>query len=261
MIGKELARRQVAHKVAVDADLLQVAGLRSRHFAAPLDFVVKKQEILGITGLIGAGKTELAHAIFGVDPVQAGSITLDGRPVRIDSPRKAVALGIGYLPEDRDADGLCLNLGVKDNVSLVQLAKRTGLLVNVAEEKRTVTGLIDAIGIKTAGLAQQVKFLSGGNKQKVVFGKWLTARCNLLILDEPTIGIDVGARGEIYELIRQFVASADRAVIFISSDVTEVLEVADRILVMAGGVLAAELDPKQTSKQEIMQYSLRAVTV
>ena len=154
-----------------------------------------------------------------------------------------------------------LNLGVKDNISLVELAKRQGLLVNVAEEKRTVSGLINAIGIKTAGLAQQVKFLSGGNKQKVVFGKWLTARCNLLILDEPTIGIDVGARGEIYELIRQFVAAADRAVIFISSDVTEVLDVADRILVMAGGVLAAELDPKQTSKQEIMQYSLRAVTV
>ena len=193
--------------------------------------------------------------------MQAGSITLAGRPVRIDSPRKAVEVGIGYLPEDRDADGLCLNLGVKDNISLVELAKRRGLLVNVAEEKRTVSGLISAIGIKTAGLAQQVKFLSGGNKQKVVFGKWLTARCNLLILDEPTIGIDVGARGEIYELIRQFVAAADRAVIFISSDVTEVLDVADRILVMAGGVLAAELDPKQTSKQEIMQYSLRAVTV
>ena len=261
MIGKELSRSHALRTTVANGELLRVDGLRSRHVVAPLNFTVRKQEILGVTGLVGAGKTELANVIFGVDPVQAGSITLAGRPVRIDSPRKAVEVGIGYLPEDRDADGLCLNLGVKDNISLVELAKRRGLLVNVAEEKRTVSGLINAIGIKTAGLAQQVKFLSGGNKQKVVFGKWLTARCNLLILDEPTIGIDVGARGEIYELIRQFVAAADRAVIFISSDVTEVLDVADRILVMAGGVLAAELDPKQTSKQEIMQYSLRAVTV
>ena len=121
-----------------------------------------------------------------------------------------------------------------------------------------MSGMVDAMAIKTAGLSQQVKYLSGGNKQKVVFGKWLSARCNLLILDEPTIGIDVGARGEIYELIRQFVAEENRAVIFISSDMDEILEVADRILVMSGGSLVAELDPKRTTKQEIMQYSLQA---
>lgn len=260
MIGKELSRNVAARATIANGELLRIDGLRSRYFGAPISFTVRKQEILGITGLVGAGKTELAQAIFGVDPLQEGNITLAGRPVHIDSPRKAVELGIGYLPEDRDADGLCLNLGVQDNIALVELAKRKGLLVNLAEERRTVTGLISAIGIKTASLAQQVKFLSGGNKQKVVFGKWLTARCNLLILDEPTIGIDVGARGEIYTLIRQFVAEAGRAVIFISSDVTEVLEVADRILVMSGGAIAAELDPQATSKQEIMQYSLRAVT-
>jgi len=261
MIGKELSRVHENRASVSDEELLRVDGLQNRHFAAPISFALHKREVLGITGLVGSGKTELAHAIFGVDRLDAGALSLAGRLVRIDSPRKAVALGIGYLPEDRDADGLCLNLGVKENVSLVYLAKLKSLLFSVAQEKRTVAGLVDSIGIKAAGIAQQVKYLSGGNKQKVVFGKWLSARCNLLILDEPTIGIDIGARGEIYGLIRQFIAGEDRAVIFISSDMAEILEVADRILVMAGGALVAELDPKHTTKQEIMQYSLRAVTV
>ena len=128
------------------------------------------------------------------------------------------------------------------------LSKLKGLFFSVPAERRTVSELVDSIGIKTAGLSQQVKYLSGGNKQKVVFGKWLTAGCNLLILDEPTIGIDVGARGEIYELIRRFVDREDRAVIFISSDMDEILEVADRILVMSGRQLVAELDPKHTDE-------------
>ncbi len=258
MIGKDLVQsRQQRAPLSGDA-FLSVEGLSSRRFPAALSLAVRKGEILGITGLVGAGKTELARAIFGVDRVREGTLQLQGRSVKIDSPRQAIGLGIGYLPEDRDADGLCLNLGVKENVSMVTLAKLKGLMFSTANEKRTVSGLVKSIGIKTAGLAQQVKYLSGGNKQKVVFGKWLNAKCDLLILDEPTIGIDVGARGEIYELIRRFVAEGDRGVIFISGDVDEIMEVADRILVMAGGNIVADLDPKYTTKQEIMQYSLRA---
>jgi len=128
----------------------------------------------------------------------------------------------------------------------------------VASEKRTVSRVVQSMDIKAAGLSQQVKYLSGGNKQKVVFGKWLSGGCNLLILDEPTIGIDIGARGEIYNLIREFVTEGeDRAVIFISSDMAEILDVTDRILVMSGGSIVAELDPKHATKQEIMQHSLR----
>jgi ribose transport system ATP-binding protein len=258
MIGKDLVQsRQQRDPLSGDA-FLSVEGLSSRRFPAALSLAVHKGEILGITGLVGAGKTELARAIFGVDRVREGTLQLQGRSVKINSPRQAIGLGIGYLPEDRDADGLCLNLGVKENVSMVTLAKLRGLMFSTATEKRTVSGLVKSIGIKTAGLAQQVKYLSGGNKQKVVFGKWLNAKCDLLILDEPTIGIDVGARGEIYELIRQFVAEGDRGVVFISGDVDEIMEVADRILVMAGGNIVADLDPKYTTKQEIMQYSLRA---
>jgi ABC-type sugar transport system ATPase subunit len=140
---------------------------------------------------------------------------------------------------------------------MVLLTKLKGLLYSRASETSTASRIIRSLDIKTAGLSQQVKYLSGGNKQKVVFGKWLSAGCNLLILDEPTIGIDVGARGEIYHLIREFVAGDEnRAVIFISSDMSEVLDVTDRILVMSRGRLSAELDPRNTSKQEIMQHSL-----
>jgi len=258
MIGKELSRSHEWRELSSDGDLFRVDGLKSDYLAAPISFSVRKEEILGITGLVGSGKSELARAIFGVDRLSGGTAYLGERQVHIDSPGTAVGLGLGYLPEDRDSDGLCLNLGVKENISMVLLSKLKGLLFSVAAEKRTVSRVVRSVDIKAASLSQQVKYLSGGNKQKVVFGKWLSGGCNLLILDEPTIGIDVGARGEIYNLIRQFVTEGeDRAVIFISSDMTEILDVTDRILVMSGGSLVAELDPKRATKQEIMQHSLR----
>jgi ribose transport system ATP-binding protein len=258
MIGKEMSRDRQFRETSTNAELFRVEGLSNQNFSAPVSFAVRNREVLGITGLVGAGKSELARAIFGVDKLDNGAAFLAGRQVRIASPRRAVELGVGYLPEDRDADGLCLNLGVKENISLVLLSKLKGLLFSVSSERNTVSELVSSMAIKTAGLSQQVKYLSGGNKQKVVFAKWLCARCNVLVLDEPTIGIDVGARGDIYDLIQQFVSDEKRAVIFISSDIDEVLEVADRILVMSGGGLVAELDPRHTTKQEIMQYSLKA---
>jgi len=258
MIGKELSRSQESRELSSDGDLFRVDGFKTDYLSAPVSFAVRKQEILGITGLVGSGKSELARALFGLDRLSGGTAYLGERQVQIDSPRTAVGLGLGYLPEDRDSDGLCLNLGVKENISIVLLSKLKGLLFSVAEERRTVSRVVRSVDIKAASLSQQVKYLSGGNKQKVVFGKWLSAGCNLLILDEPTIGIDVGARGEIYNLIREFVAEGeDRAVIFISSDMTEILDVTDRVLVMSGGSLVAELDPKRATKQEILQHSLR----
>ncbi len=257
MIGKDVARSRRDTSFSGAGTALSAEGLRNKNFVLPLSLSVRKGEILGVTGLVGSGKTELARALFGIDRLSAGSVHLDGRAVQIDSPRKAVSLGIGYLSEDRDSDGLCLNLGVKENISLVLLSKLRGLFFNVSAEKRTVGDLVSSIRLKIAGISQQVRYLSGGNKQKVVFGKWLTAKCRLLILDEPTMGIDVGARGDIYVLIRQFVEQKDRAVIFISSDVDEILEVSDRILVMTGGEVVADLDPRKTTKQEIMQYCTR----
>ena len=205
----------------------------------------------------GAGKTELAQALFGVDPWSTGDAHLDGRSIHYHSPRQAIKLGMGFLPEDRDSDGLCLNMGVKENLTLVQLAKMRSTFFGVAQERRRANELISAIDIKTSGLSQQVKYLSGGNKQKVVFGKWLGAKCNLLILDEPTIGIDVGARQEIYDLIRAFVDEGDHGVIFISSDMAEILDVADRILVMSNARIVADLNPKEATQQSLMAYSVR----
>jgi ribose transport system ATP-binding protein len=259
MIGKEVSgqKRGTMAGARAGGTIAEVKGLSTAKLSVPVNFAMGRGEILGVTGLVGAGKTELARAMFGIDKLVSGTLRLDGKTVRVDSPRRAVGLGIGYLSEDRDTFGLCLNMGVKENVSLVQLAKLRSLLFSLAAERRTASDLVGSIGLKIAGLSQQVKYLSGGNKQKVVFGKWLSAKCRLLILDEPTIGIDVGARGDIYGLIRRFVADGDRAVLFISSDMDEILEVSDRILVMAGGSVVAELDAKSTTKQELMQYSTR----
>lgn len=259
MIGKELAQSKRPQSIALAQNLFRVEALETEHTTAPIDFTMYKREILGITGLVGSGKTELARAIFGVDKLSGGTIYLNEQEVHIDSPGVAVALGLGFLPEDRDTDGLCLNLGVKENISLALMSKLRGFFFNTSSEKRTVVEAIQSMDIKTAGMSQQVQYLSGGNKQKVVFGKWLSAKCKMLILDEPTIGIDVGARSDIYELIRDFVAEDDeRGVIFISSDMTEILEVTDRVLVMSGGNMVAELDPKETSKQQILRHSLQA---
>lgn len=255
MIGKDLVRTRRESAAGANGAAFEARGLQNMSFPSPVNLSVRKGEILGVTGLVGSGKTELARALFGIDKLSGGALFLDGRPVHIDSPKRAVNLGIGYLSEDRDTDGLCLNLGVKENVSLVFLSKLRSLFFSGAAERRTVDDLVSSIGLKIAGLSQQVKYLSGGNKQKVVFGKWLTARCRLLILDEPTMGIDVGARGDIYGLIRKFVEEKDRAVIFISSDVDEILEISDRILVMVGGEVVAELDSRTSTKQEIMRYS------
>jgi ribose transport system ATP-binding protein len=259
MIGKDVSRSRRESEAGSYGACFEVKGLLNVNFTSPVSFSVGKRKILGITGLVGSGKTELARALFGIDKVSEGAIYLDGKLVHIDSPKTAVDLGIGYLSEDRDAYGLCLNMGVKENVSLVLLSKLRGVFFSIAAEKRTAGELVSSIGLKIAGLSQQVKYLSGGNKQKVVFGKWLTAKCRLLILDEPTMGIDVGARGDIYGLIRGFVQGDDNAVIFISSDVDEILEISDRILVMGRGEVVAELDPRRTSKQEIMQYSSRVL--
>ncbi len=255
MIGKDLSRARPEAAAAVDGTMLEVQGIHSKSFPRPISFSVHRGEILGVTGLVGSGKTELARTLFGIDRPNGGTLLLEGRPVHVESPKEAVTLGIGYLSEDRDTDGLCLNMGVKENVSLVFLSKLRSLFFRVAAERRMADELVSSIGLKIAGLSQQVKYLSGGNKQKVVFGKWLSARCRLLILDEPTMGIDVGARGDIYGLIRSFVKEKDRAVVFISSDVDEILEIADRILVMVGGEVVAELNARSTSKQEIMRHS------
>ncbi len=259
MIGKALISHSAGSKPSQNQSVIVLDRIQNRKFSTPLNLVLHENEILGVTGLTGSGKTELARAIFGADRIDRGTISFQGRPARLASPRDAVRLGIGYVPEDRDAKGLCLNLGVAENITLARLAQGRGLVFSTRSERRLVRDTIKSMRIQTGGAAQPAKYLSGGNKQKVVLGKWLTARCRVLILDEPTIGIDIGARSEIYAMIRQFKERPGAAVIFISSDIPEVLDIANRILVMSKYRVVAELDPRQTTREEITRYCLGAV--
>jgi ribose transport system ATP-binding protein len=256
MIGKEMKTMEKKHQYISSEVMIEFKSLRRKGFFEDISFQIGKGEIVGLTGLIGAGKTELARAIFGVDKLDAGQCFYYKREISIKNPKEAVQHGIGYLPEDRDVSGLCLNMPVKDNVTLVYLAKLKERLFGIPAEKALAQKYINQLKIKTTGVYQQVKYLSGGNKQKVIFAKWLAAHCQFLILDEPTIGIDVGAREEIYNLIFDFVESGEKAVLFLSSDISEILSVSDRILVMSQGRLIAELDPSTTTKQEIMARCL-----
>jgi ribose transport system ATP-binding protein len=259
MIGREMPIEQKG-KGNVQSDIVfSLEGVTNQHFVQPLSLMVREHEILGVTGLVGAGKTELARAMFGADKIATGKMYLQGREVKISNPRRAVKAGIGYLPEDRDAKGLCLNMGVRENLTLAFLAKLKRVFLDRVSESRLVKETIKSVQIRAGNASQQVKYLSGGNKQKVVFGKWLEANCQLLILDEPTMGIDIGARKEIYDLVHHFIEKPQNAVIFISSDINEILEVADRILVIGERRIVAELRAQETNKQEIIQYSMRLI--
>lgn len=256
MIGRDLATSQMSTPNANENAILRLREVRNKHFVKPLNLSLRENEILGITGLVGSGKTELARVIFGADKKDEGKVYLQGVKAEIKSPRQAVKRGIGYLPEDRDSEGLCLNMGVKENVTLALFAKLRTVFFDTASEKAIVSRLVKSISIRAANVFVQVKYLSGGNKQKVVFGKWLEANCRVLILDEPTSGIDIGARKEIYDLVHDFVGKPGRGIIFISSDINEILEIADRIIVLSDYRIVAELKARETNKQEVMEYSM-----
>jgi ribose transport system ATP-binding protein len=258
MIGRELhstARNLQASEGR--RGVLEIRSLTCPGSFRDISLTLSEGQILGLTGLVGAGKTEVAQVLFGVRQATEGQILIDGQDVSIDSPRTANRLGLGYLPEDRDALGLCLNMGVQENITLAWLSQRAHGFINPRSERRTAETAVSSLNIRTPSLSQQVKFLSGGNKQKVMFAKWLAAQCGVLILDEPTLGIDAGARSEIYSLIDDFAHAQKKAVLFISSDIDEVLAVTDRIHVMAGGMLIAQRSPRETTKQEILRMCMQ----
>jgi ribose transport system ATP-binding protein len=259
MIGRDMAFERKEARVGQSEVVLAFEDVINQNFVRPLNLTVREHEILGVTGLVGAGKTELARAIFGVDKIESGKIYLHGKEMKINNPRRAVKSGIGYLPEDRDANGLCLNMGIRENLTLAYLAKLKRVFLDRVVETKVVREMMKSVQIRARNASQQVKYLSGGNKQKVVFGKWLEADCQILLLDEPTMGIDIGARKEIYELVHRFIEMPRKAVIFISSDINEILEIADRVLVMSERSIVANLQTKNTSKQEIVEYSMRLV--
>ncbi|HEY3624482.1 MAG TPA: sugar ABC transporter ATP-binding protein [Roseiarcus sp.] len=234
---------------------LSVQGLTTMR-VRDVSFEVRSGEVVGLAGLMGAGRSELAEAIFGHDRILAGAVAVDGRPVRLLSPADAIAAGIGFAPEDRKSQALLLLRSVKDNISLAipDLISRFDF-VNDRVERRIAGALVDRLRVRTPNLDASVSNLSGGNQQKVVLGRWLARRPKVLILDEPTRGVDVGAKAEIYRLIAEL-AREGIALLVISSEMPELLGLADRILVMAGGRVVAEMPREEASEEHILSLAM-----
>jgi rhamnose transport system ATP-binding protein len=222
-------------------------------------FSVRAGEIVGIAGLVGAGRTELARTIFGLTPADAGEIWVHGRPATIHSPTDAIALGIAYVPEDRRRHGVVLPMSIASNVTLAALDEVSGnramSAIDFAEERRVAADLSRRLGVKTPSIHTRVDALSGGNQQKVALSRWLVRRPSLLILDEPTQGIDVLAKSEIHSLMVQLAAEGV-AIIMISSELPEILGMSDRILVMHGGTVVDRVDRSEATAERILTSAL-----
>ncbi len=239
---------------------LAVRGVSTHDLLRDVSLEVHKGEILGLAGLMGAGRTELARAIVGADPITAGQIEVDGKVRRIKHPAHAADLGIGYLSEDRKALGLLLEMNITDNVALPSLSQRFSTRfgwITHAPTRKYASEMAAALSIKTPSINQTTKFLSGGNQQKVVIAKWLVKDCDILIFDEPTRGIDVGAKEEIYELINQL-ADQGKAIIMISSELAEVLRMSHRIGVMSAGRLTGFLSAAEATQEAIMRLATKS---
>ncbi|WP_217499352.1 sugar ABC transporter ATP-binding protein [Parageobacillus sp. VR-IP] len=236
-------------------EILRVENLSTKDKLKKVSFSLHAGEILGISGLMGSGRTELARAIFGADPISEGQIYIDGEKVKINSPREAIERGISYLSEDRKKNGVALNLSIRENITMANLKViSSGGVINQKHEINTVEEFIKNLNIKTPSMEQKVKFLSGGNQQKVIIAKWLHTKAKIFIFDEPTRGIDVGAKIEVYQLINKL-AREGNAVIIISSEMPEILGLSDRILVMNDGKCTAILDRKEATQEKVMYYA------
>lgn len=257
MVGRVIYEDpKTASQVPKDAPVvLKVEHLNAGRMVRDVSFTLRKGEILGFSGLMGAGRTETARALFGADPKQSGEITINGNKVEIKNPQEAVKAGIGYLSEDRKRFGLVLKKNIAENSTLSCLTNYCqGPFVNKKREKKITQEYVEMLKTKTPGIDQYVINLSGGNQQKVVIAKWLICDSDILIFDEPTRGIDVGAKQEIYELMNRLAANG-KSIIMISSEMTEILRMSDRILVMCEGRITGELDIQDATQQKIMQLA------
>jgi ribose transport system ATP-binding protein len=236
--------------------VLEVRNLNRGRAIRDVSFSVHRGEIVGIAGLVGAGRTEVARAIFGADPIDSGEVLIHGKRVRIQSPTDAVRNGIGYLSEDRKRYGLALGLNVETNIVLASLRRFLSPfgVVRTVLTRAAADSQVKSLAIKTPSLNQRVRNLSGGTQQKVVVGKWLTADTEILIFDEPTRGIDVGAKSEIYHLINAL-AHEGKAIVMISSDLPEILRMSHRIVVMCEGRVTGELTAEEATQEKIMTFA------
>ena len=235
--------------------LLEVKNLNTE-MLRDVSFTLRRGEVLGFAGLVGAGRTEVMRAIFGADPITSGDIILRGEKVEFKSPRDAIEAGIALCPEDRKEQGLVLGRSIADNITMPVLKKvKKGLFLNRKEEDRLAIGAINDYSIKTPTVEKIVVELSGGNQQKVILGRWLLADLKVLILDEPTKGIDVGAKAEIYQMVCDF-AKQGKGVIFISSELTEVINVSDSIIVMHNGHITGKVTRQEATEESVLALAM-----
>lgn len=257
MVGRELGNIYPPKSEKSGPPLLHVEGLQLAGSKVRNSFALYEGEILGFAGLIGSGRTELARAIFGAEPPVAGRIVLNGRPVQIDSPRKAIELGLGYLPEDRKIAGLFLDMSLKLNIEAAVIDEVSrGMFISGAKERDLSEYYVQQLDISTSGIEQEVRRLSGGNQQKTLVARWLAIKPKILIVDEPTRGIDVGAKKEIHFLLREL-AQNGVGVIMISSELPEILGMSDRILVMHEGEIVAEYHAAGATEEKIIRSASR----
>jgi len=258
MVGRTLDTFFPKGAAKIGDTVLEVRGLTYRRAVRDVSFSLRQGEIVGLAGLIGAGRSELAHVIFGITPADSGQIIVNGRPVTIRTPRDAMALGIAYVPEDRKNQGLLTAMNVRENITLAVLRELLrGVFVDSRAEERTARDFVSALHIRASSLEQRVKELSGGNQQKVVVAKWLACKPRVLILDEPTRGIDVGAKAEIHRLMSEL-AQQGIAILMISSELPEILGMSDRILVIRQGRLVAEFDRAGATQEKVIAAAMGA---
>ncbi|MFC6882011.1 sugar ABC transporter ATP-binding protein [Actinomadura yumaensis] len=256
MVGRSIEQQYPREPSEPGPALLEVRGLGRRGVFSGVSFDVRAGEVVGLAGLVGAGRTEVARAVFGADRPDEGEVRVDGRALPPGDVHAALEAGLGLVPEDRKGQGLVLGADVQENLGLVTLGRASrGGLVDRAGQRRGAAEIAERLNVRMSGLRQTAGTLSGGNQQKVVIGKWLLADARVLILDEPTRGIDVGAKVEIYQLVNRLTASG-HAVLMISSDLPEVLGMSDRVLVMARGRLAGELSGEDATQDAVMALAL-----
>ena len=257
MVGREIFITRSERSVPADAPIaLEVRNICAGRMVQNVSFKVRRGEILGVAGLVGAGRTETARAIFGADPRDGGEIYVHGKKLNIRTPEDAVRGGIAYLSEDRKRYGLMLGLSVRTNTSIASMRRfvHAGFFLSEALEEKNMRAMIRELAIKTPSGRQLARYLSGGNQQKVVLAKWLTRNCDVLIFDEPTRGIDVGAKNEIYKLLDRLAAEG-KAIVMISSELPEIIRVSDRVIVMCEGRITGEVTGEEIDQTTIMRYA------
>ena len=255
MVGRNLTEQYPQGSAQMGAEALRVEGITRHGVCENVSFSLHRGEILGMAGLVGAGRTEIMELVFGAKRRDAGKIFRDGKEVLVRSTRDAVRHGIALIPEERKRQGLVLGLSVFDNVALTILDRHSSIFIRRRGITRLVAKVAETIRVKTPSLSQLVRNLSGGNQQKVVLSKWFVRNCDVYIFDEPTRGIDVGAKVEIYKLMREL-AARGAAIIMVSSDLPEVMNMSDRIAVVWGGRIVGEFQRGKVTDEEVMSYAL-----